>query len=291
MKRSFGEKLFYISNYAFMAVSTILCVAPMLYVVMASLIHPNDYMANGITFPKRFSLYNYKYILSANSRIANSVMISVYVTVVATTLNLLFTYTAAYVISKKYLPGRVGITFFMYFTMLFNGGIVPYYLWMSQLGMVDSLWSIILPGLVSPWNCFLIRNFLITLPDSIEESARIDGASDALILAKIILPLSMPVISTIGLFYAVGHWNEWFGAMIFMNDNSKFPLQLVLRLFLSSNASPVTAEEARLKSLVQAPSEILKMTAIVISVFPILIVYPFVQKYFVKGIIAGSIKG
>ena len=291
MKRTNGEKVFSVINYAFMALSTVLCVAPLLYVLMASFISPDDYMAYGISFPRHISLYNYNYLLGGSSKVARGLVINVYVTAVATAFNLIVTYAAAYVISKKYLPGRVALTFFMYFTMLFGGGLVPYYIWMSNIGMIDSLWSIILPGLVAPWNCFLIRNFLMTLPDSIEESARIDGANDIVILARIILPLSTPVIATIGLFYAVGHWNEWFGAMIFINDPSKFPLQLVLRLFLANNALPVSLSELNLRALVEAPTDILKMTAVVISIVPILVVYPFVQKYFVKGIIAGSIKG
>ena len=274
-----------------MVFSTILCIAPMLYIIMASLISPDEYMAHGISFPRHFSLYNYKFLLGGSSKVAHGLWINIYVTAVATALNLVFTYSTAYVISKRYLLGRVGVTFFMYFTMLFGGGIVPYFLWMKNLGMVDSLWSIIIPGLISPWNCFLIRNYLMTLPDSIEESARIDGANDIAIMARIILPISTPVVATVGLFYAVGHWNEWFGAMIFLNDSNKFPLQLVLRYFLVNKVAPVSAAEIRARALQEAPSDILKMTAIVISIFPVLVVYPFVQKYFVSGIIAGSIKG
>ena len=291
MRLSKGERIFSVFNNAFMAFSTILCAAPMLYIIMASFISPDDYMSYGISFPRHFSLYNYIYLIGGKSKVANGLMINIYVTAVATALNLVFTYVCAYVISKKYLPGRVGITFYMYFTMLFGGGIVPYYLWLKNLGLVNSLWSIILPGLISPWNCFLIRNFLMTLPDSIEESARIDGANDVVILSRIILPLSTPVIATIGLFYAVAHWNEWFGALLFINDPDKFPLQLVLRFFLINRAPPMTPADLRARGLTEAPSDILKMTAIVISILPILCVYPFVQKYFVKGIIAGSIKG
>ena len=291
MRLSKGERIFSVFNNAFMAFSTILCAAPMLYIIMASFISPDDYMSYGISFPRHFSLYNYIYLIGGKSKVANGLMINIYVTAVATALNLVFTYVCAYVISKRYLPGRVGLTFFMYFTMLFGGGIVPYYLWIKSLGLLNSLWSIILPGLISPWNCFLIRNFLMTLPESIEESARIDGANDIVILGKIILPLSTPVLATIGLFIAVNSWNGWFTALIYFNDSSLYPLQLVLRYFLANNVLPVTAEEARLRAMVEAPGDILKMTATVIAIFPILVVYPFVQKYFVKGIIAGSIKG
>lgn len=275
-----------------MTVITLLCAFPLIYVTMASFISTRDYAAYGITFPKHFSLENYVAILSKGSKVMQGFWISVYVTVIATVLNLIFTFITSYGISKKYLPGRVGITFFMYFSMLFSGGIVPYYLLIVRLGMIDSLWSIIVPGLISPWNCFLMRNFLMALPETIEESARIDGANDFVVMARIILPLSMPVVATIGLFYAVGHWNEWFGAMIFINDATKHPLQLVLRNILTINAAVLDPAVAAAKARIDPPpNELLKMTALVVTTVPILVVYPFVQKYFVKGIIAGSIKG
>jgi len=291
MRRSTGEKAFVVFNYAFMVFTTALCIAPMLYVILGSFISPDDYLSYGITFPKHFSLYNYNYLLGGNSKVLRGLIVTIYVTAMSTAISLTGTYITAYVISKKYLPGRVGITFFMYFTMLFSGGIVPTYIWMKSLGFVDNLWVLIIPGFVSAGNTFLIRNFLMTLPESIEESARIDGANDIVILGKIILPLSTPVLATIGLFIAVNSWNGWFTALIYFNDSSLYPLQLVLRYFLANNVLPVTAEEARLRAMVEAPGDILKMTATVIAIFPILVVYPFVQKYFVKGIIAGSIKG
>ena len=291
MRRSTGEKAFVVFNYAFMVFTSALCIAPMLYVILASLISPDDYLSYGITFPKHFSLFNYQFLLGGSSKVLRGLIVTIYVTAMGTAISLTGTYITAYVISKKYLPGRVGITFFMYFTMLFGGGIVPTYVWMSSLGFVDNLWVLIIPGFVSAGNTFLIRNFLMTLPESIEESARIDGANDLVILGRIILPLSTPVLATIGLFIAVGTWNGWFTAMIYFNDSNLYPLQLVLRYFLANNVLPVTAEEARMRDMIEAPSVLLKMTSIVIAIFPILVVYPFVQKYFVKGIIAGSIKG
>ena len=291
MRRSIGEKAFIAFNYVFLSLSTIICVAPMLYILMASFISPNEYLAHGISFPRRFSLYNYIYLLGVKNKVTRGLAINIYITVVATALNVIFTFITAYVISKKYLLGVTKMTFFMYSTVLFSGGLIPFFLWMRFLGFSNSLWVLIVPGLITPGYCLLIRNYLVAIPASLEESAKIDGANDLVIMFQVIMPLSLPVVATIGLFYAVEHWNEWFNAMIFLSDSNKYPLQLVLRYFLVNRVMPVDPEQIRNRALVEVPSDILKMTAIVISMFPILCAYPFVQKYFIKSIIAGSVKG
>jgi len=242
--------------------------------------------------PQGFTLSAYEYIFGTPILI-RSFMITLWVTVAGTFCNLLFTAAAAYGLSKPKVPGYTFFTWLVIIPMLISAGLIPYYILLKDLGLINSLWIFILGGLVTPFNFILMRNFFWSIPEAIEESASIDGASEFTILWKIILPLSKPVLATVGLFYAVGHWNDYFNGLIFINDNTKWPLQVVLRSIIidqnmmNMGAIPQVMDPSK---MVVTPENI-KAAAIIFAIIPIMITYPFLQKYFVKGIMIGSVKG
>ncbi|QAY67034.1 carbohydrate ABC transporter permease [Paenibacillus protaetiae] len=243
-------------------------------------------------FPYHFTLSAYKYIFGTPV-LTRSFMVTVFITVAGTFSNLLFTASAAYGLSKRKVPGYSFFTWIIIIPMLIGAGLIPYYILMKNLGLLDSLWVFIVGGLVSPFNFVLMRNFFWSIPEGLEESASIDGAGELTILWKIILPLSKPVIATVGLFYAVGHWNDYFTGLIFINDNAKWPLQVVLRSIIidqnmmNMGAIPQIMDPSK---IVITPDNI-KAAAIIFAIAPIMVTYPFLQKYFVKGIMIGSVKG
>jgi len=207
---------------------------------------------------------------------------------------LFWTSMGAYVLSKKYLPYRNKLTMFVFITMLFNGGLIPFYLVVKSLGMINTFFALFVPGTIAVWNMIIIRNYFMTIPESLEESAKLDGASDVMIYFRIILPLSKPIIATMIVYLAVGYWNEWYSALIFITNNQRLvTLQLLLRQILSNTTVIMSARGGR--KLVETgalpPSESMKMAAVMVATVPILVVYPFLQKYFTKGILVGSIKG
>ena len=245
-----------------------------------------------LLWPIEPTLDAYTYILGTPT-LLTSFGITVFITVVGTAANLIVTILAAYGLSKRELPGNGLLMGFIVFAMLFGAGIVPTFMVVRQLGMIDQLSALIIPSLVSPFNLILMRNYFWSVPPELEESAKIDGASDLRVLITIVLPLSMPAIATIGLFYAVGHWNEFFGALFYINDNSKWPLQLLLRSIVIENnfqnmGSAGSWGEVRQRLI---NPENIKAATIVFATVPILVVYPFLQKYFVQGVKLGAVKG
>ncbi|WP_051236870.1 carbohydrate ABC transporter permease [Paenibacillus pinihumi] len=242
--------------------------------------------------PQQFTLSAYEYIFSTPI-LTRSFLITVMVTAVGTFFNLMFTAFAAYGLSKPKVPGYTFFTWMIILPMLIGAGLIPYYILLKNIGLIDSLWVLILGGLVSPFNFILMRNFFWSIPEGIEESASIDGASELMTLWKIILPLSKPVLATVGLFYAVGHWNDYFNGLIFINDNTKWPLQVVLRsIIIDQNMMNMGAiPQSMDPSKVVVTPENIKAAAIIFAVLPIMLCYPFLQKYFVKGIMIGSVKG
>jgi len=245
-------------------------------------------------WPKSFTLESYKYIFNTQV-LLKSFGITVFVTVVGTFLNLLFTATGAYGLSKTHVPGHKIMLWLIIIPMLFGAGLIPMYILLKNLGLLNSIWVLILPKLVASFNLILMRNFFWSIPESLEESARIDGASEFRVLWSVILPLSKPVIATVGLFYAVGHWNDFFTGLFFISDNSKWPLQMVLRsIIIDFNMLNMGTQNTNTlndaSKLVVQPENI-KAATIIFAIVPILIVYPFLQKYFVKGIMLGSVKG
>ncbi|SHH57114.1 carbohydrate ABC transporter permease [Clostridium grantii] len=291
-KKSIGEKMFDTSNIILLSFLMIISVYPFLHVLFSSFSDPNRLMQHqGLLFgPLGFTLKGYKLVLQ-NPNIITGYANTIFYLVAGTLINLGMTILGAFVLSRKGVYFNKFFMIMIVITMFFSGGLIPYYLVVKNLGMVNTVWAMLIPGCISTWNLIIMRTSFMAIPKSLEEACRIDGGNDFVILYKIILPLSKPIIAVITLFYAVGHWNEWFNAMIFLRDRSLYPLQLVLREILINNdkatmtqiSSVNPQEENMYRSLIQ-------YTTIVVATVPILFVYPFLQKYFVKGIMIGSLK-
>lgn len=293
IKTSMSERAFDIFNVVFMIALMIVMFYPMWHVLCASFSDAKLFSAHtGILLkPTGFSLTAYKLMLN-NPMILRGYANTIFVLVFGLVLNMVMTSIAAFVLSRKNVFWRKPLTIFVVFTMYFSGGMIPSYLNIVDLGLLDSLWAIIIPGAISTYNMIIMRTAFASVPDSLEESAKLDGASELRIMWQIIIPLSKATMAVICLYYAVTHWNSWFNAMLYINDRNKFPLQLILREILIQNdtSSMVTAMDvgAGDSSFV---SETVKYAVIIVSVVPILCVYPFIQKYFTKGVMIGAVKG
>lgn len=283
--------IFDVSNYVFLALYGLVAVLPFIYIIAGSFASDAELTERAVfLIPRTFTFAAYEYIFSTNI-ILRSVWVSVYVTVVGTIFNLLFTVTMAYPLARKALPGRNIFLNMVIFSMLFGGGMIPGYLVVRELKLLDSLWALIIPGAISAFNLIIVKNFFQNMPPELEEAARIDGCSELGVLWKIVLPLSKPVLATFTLFYAVGHWNSFFSALLYINDPLKWPLQVMLRqivMLSHSAAGDVTSMDP---NFVKPPDQSIKMAVIVIGTVPILLVYPFLQKHFAKGVMLGSVKG
>lgn len=264
---------------------------PFWYVLMYSLSTYNEVLGRGLLLrPYGFTLDGIRTVIMDRyiyTAYGNTLFIVIVGTILSTTSTLMFSYS----LSRNILGSRV-ISFLVYFTMLFSGGMIPIFYIVRMTGLFDSLWALILPSLINPFYVFLVRNFFRDVPDSLRESAYIDGAGEIKIFLRIILPLSLPVFSTIVLFYAVGFWNSFFDALIYIRTEKNFPLQLILRRMITSSSSETLGE--MLSSADTSRSTVtlatLRMAAVVVTIAPILCVYPFIQKYFVKGVMVGAIK-
>jgi putative aldouronate transport system permease protein len=288
-KLTFGQKAGRSLIYILLTLIAVLTLFPFLYVVIVSITPEAEVIRKGIVFfPDEVTFSAYKTVLTGNSGIWQAYQITLFRTIVGTLLNLIFTVLGAYVLSKKALPGRSGLLLFVIFTMLFSGGLIPTYIVVRSLELTNTVWALIVPGLVSVFNLVVAKGFFEQLPVELEESAKVDGAGELKVLLQIILPLSLPSIATIGLFYAVGHWNSYFDAIMYINKTDLMPLQVVLRSILLSAQNQQNQElltEATVSSLA------IQMASIMVSTLPILRVYPFIQKHFTKGVMIGAVKG
>ncbi|WP_205510344.1 carbohydrate ABC transporter permease [Paenibacillus elgii] len=286
-----SEKCFDAGNVVFLTLLMALTVYPILYVAFASVSDAASLMAHkGMLWkPLGFSLEAYASVFN-NPMILKGYGNTLFVVIVGLAFNLSLTAFGAYALSRKSLRYRKPLMLFIVFTMFFSGGLIPFYFTVKGIGLADSLWALIIPHAINTFNLIIMKTSFEAIPDSLEESAKIDGANDFVILFRIMLPLSMPVIAVMMLYYGVSHWNSWFHAMIFLQDRSLYPLQLVLReILLQGEASSmaVGATEGDVAML----SVTLKYATIIVATVPILLVYPFLQKYFVKGALVGAIKG
>ena len=288
-RRSIGDVIGDVIIYALLTVLAIIMVVPFIYVIAASFAPEYEIQTRPLfLIPNNPTVDAYKRILDPNdmgTRVFRSLGISVVVTVVGTIINLFFTTTMAYGLSRNGLIGKGPLLKMVLFTMVFGGGMIPLFLVVRALGMYDTYAALILPGAISAYNMLIVRNFFMDLPAGLEEAASIDGCTDIGIFVKIALPLSLPVLATFGLFYAVGHWNNYFGALLYLNDQNKYPFQLVLRNIVMQSQETQTDPNALI------PEDTMKMAVIVIGTVPILIVYPFLQKHFAAGVMVGAIKG
>lgn len=285
---SIGSKIFQWINGFILLIVALACLLPFVNVIASSFATTEEVMAKSIIlFPATFTLDAYRYVLSTPV-LFRSLVISVLVTVFGTFLSMTLTSFMAYGLSRKYLPGREVLNFLVVFTMLFNGGMIPTFLVVKSLGLYNSYLSLILPVAINAYNLIIMRNFFQGIPDSLEESAMIDGASHFKIFFRIMLPLSLPSIATISLFYAVSYWNSYMNAILYIGDDKKWPAQVILRQIVIVS-SGMQAEDSAVD--IVPPAQTVKMAVIAITTIPMLIVYPFVQKYFVKGALVGSVKG
>jgi putative aldouronate transport system permease protein len=286
MVRNAEDKVFQAFSYVILALVGLAAVVPLLYVLSVSLTPFAVVLKHGgyVLFPKELTFNAYKKLMGT-SAIPRSLLVTIYITVIGTTINLILTTLLAYPLSRKQLPGRNFFLMMVVLTLLFSGGIIPTYLIVKATGLIDSLWALILPTAVSSFNVLIMKSFFEQLPEELFESARIDGAREFRILFQLAVPLSLPVMITVGLFYAVGHWNSFFSAIMYVTDRSLFPLQVVVREILMLSQQPLENAED------QVPTVTMQMAAVVFASAPILIVYPFLQKHFTKGMLLGSIKG
>jgi len=267
---------------------------PFIYVFFASISNPMLLMSyRGILWrPLGFSMRGYQFVFR-NAGILNGFSTTLFIVVVGTACNMFMSLLFAYVLSRRTLMWHSLITGLAVFTMYFSGGMIPSYIVVKSLGLLDSLWSLILPGVISTWNVIILRTSLRSVPYELEESAKLDGAGDFQILVRILIPMIVPTIAAISLFFMVGHWNSWSSALIYIQSPEKFPLQLVLRSILIRNQT----QEAVAGEAMYEPGEdyaariLLQYAVIVVSIIPIVCVYPFLQKYFTKGIMIGALKG
>lgn len=296
-KKSIGEKIFDSGNIVFLIIVACVTVYPMVFILASSLSDYNAILRNDVfLFPKGFTLEGYADVF-ADGAIFKAYYNTLWYTFVGTFINLFFTLTAAYALSRKYYTLRSPITMIIAVTMFFSGGIIPSFLLINWLGLYDTRWAMVLPGAVSVFNLIMAREFLtLNIPDEMAEAAKIDGANDLYIFYKIVLPLCKPIIAVLALFYGVAHWNSFFNAMIYLNNPDYLPLSLYLRRLLVLGTTNFSSDAMMDPSLVNDPAAVLGITqrikyaSIMVTMLPILLSYPFFQKYFAKGVMIGSIK-
>ena len=292
MRESKTDRTFNIFNYVFLTIVALLVIYPLLFVISASISNPQYVVSGEIwLWPKEITLDAYHKVFK-NQDIINGFMNTLKYTVFGTVLNVIMTILAAYPLSRRDLKGRGVIMAFIVFTIFFSGGLIPTYLLIRDLGMLNTFWVMVIPNAVAVWNIIIMRTFFQSIPHELQESAMIDGCGNIRILWNIVLPLSFPVIAVMVLFYSVGHWNSYFQALIYLQDQEKFPLQLILRQILIQGQTNDMIKATSESFLAQQLSvEGLKYAILIVANLPMLMLYPFLQRYFVKGVMIGSLKG
>lgn len=293
-RKSWGEKTFDGSIILLLVLTSLLMLFPFYYMIVISFSSYDDYLRHGVVlWPKQWVLDAYRSIFESRAFV-RSIGSTVFVTVVGTLVDLIMTSSMAYALSRD-IPGRKFFNMMVVFTFLFGGGMIPTYLIIKSTGLIDTYWALIIPGCISAFNLIIIRQFFRGIPNELNDAALIDGASEVKIFVLIVLPLSKPVLAAFSLFYAVGHWNTFFDAILYLNDSTKWTLQVVLRqLVILGNVSDTLHQspEARMAQLdQQTPPETIGMAAVLVATIPILLLYPFLQKHFAKGVMLGSVKG
>ncbi|MEC0259243.1 carbohydrate ABC transporter permease [Paenibacillus lautus] len=293
MPQSRSERIAGVFIYIILSFITLLVLYPLFFVLIASISAPETVMRGEVwLWPKELSFVGYERLF-ANSDLMRGFLNTLLYTTTGTTLNVLMTIAAAYPLSRADFNGRGIFTAIIVFTMFFSGGMIPNYLLVKELGMLDTIWAIIIPSAVSVWNIIIMRTFFqSSIPKEMQEAAFIDGASNMRVLWRIVLPLSGPILAVMVLFYAVGHWNSYFSALIYLSDRANYPMQLFLREILVQGQMQEMvdiSDDSLARSLMDA--EAIKYAAVIVTNLPMLLLYPFLQKYFVKGVMIGAIKG
>ncbi|MCJ8011529.1 carbohydrate ABC transporter permease [Paenibacillus sp. KQZ6P-2] len=287
-----GDRAFDWINYALLAIVLLIVLYPLVFVLSASISNPQAVNSGQMwLLPKDITFLGYEKVFQ-NNEILTGYLNTIMYTILGTSINLVMTILAAYPLSRRDLVGRNVVMALFVVTMFFSGGLIPSYLLVKNLGMLNTVWALIIPGAVSFWNIIIMRTFFQqSIPNEIQEAAAIDGTTDFQLLLKIILPLSMPILAVMTLFYSVGHWNSYFNALIYLTDQNKFPLQLVLRSILVQNTMSEMAGSSTSMTDQVLLTQTIKYSVIVVANLPVLMLYPFLQKYFTKGVMIGAIKG
>jgi len=286
-----GDRVFVGFVYVILAISVLLVAFPVVNLLAVSLSGANPVTSGDVSlWPKQFQWDAYRYVLQGDT-FFRSFRVSVLITIVGTAIGILLAVMAAYPLSKPGLPGRKWIVLLFVFTMMFSGGIVPQYLLMNELGLLNTIWAVILPSVTGVFNLMIVKNYFETLPDEIEEAAKIDGATQLSILFRIMLPLSMPVVATIGLFYAVGFWNDYFNSRMYITDQHLMPLQVYLRTVIFEAQDPTGNFAIDSGGLGNLASQSIVNATVILSMLPMIVLYPFLQKFFLRGMVIGSVKG
>lgn len=287
-----GDKLFGVINSLLLVMILLIVLYPLVFVLSASISNPAAVSRGELwLFPKEITFVGYEKVFQ-NREILTGYGNTILYTVIGTSINLLMTILAAFPLSRTNLPGRNVIMFALVFTMFFSGGLIPSYLVVKKLGLLNSMWALVLPGAVSVYNIIIMRTFFRTsVPYEVQEAAMIDGCTTLQILYRIMLPLSMPIIAVMVLFYSVDHWNSYFSALIYLTDRDKFPLQLILREILIQNQMDKMAGGASALSEQIMYGQAIKYAVVIVANLPVFLLYPFLQRYFVKGMTIGAIKG
>ncbi|SFP65288.1 carbohydrate ABC transporter permease [Salibacterium halotolerans] len=284
-----GGRLFTVVNITLLLLFALLCILPFMHVIAGSFTTSAELAEKKfVIFPTNWSIDAYKYIFSTDT-IFRALLVSIFVTAGGTLWSMLLSVLTGYGMSRKDLPGRRVIMFFIVFTLLFNGGMIPTFLVVQQTGLLNSLLALVIPVSINAFNMIILKTFFQNLPASLEESARMDGCNDFGILFRIVIPCSMPAIATISLFYAVTYWNTYMHAILYLEDASKWPVQVLLRQIVVL-ASGMNYDGSTYMD-VPPPEQSVKMAVIVVATIPVLLVYPFLQKHFAKGALLGSVKG
>ena len=296
MKRKSRDKIiFAVISYTLIALFALACVIPFYLIIVGSFTSEHSILTEGYSFlvtADRFSLAGYDTALKNPMEILRAYGVTIFVTVLGTVLSIFLMTMTGYVLSRKDFPWKNGFSFFFFFTTLFNGGLVPWYLLCSQTFQFNNkLYALIIPGLFSVWNMIIAKSFMKGIPYEMVEAAKVDGAGDFCIYYKIMIPMAKPLIATLGLFTALAYWNDWYNCMLFINDNRFWNLQYTLQNILNSSEALKRIAALTGQQVQQLPSESMKMAMTVIATGPIILLYPFLQKYFVKGLTIGAVKG
>ena len=292
--KSVGKTVFSVCNAILLTTISVICILPIIHVIMSSFSEPEALaLSKGLVlWPRKFSLIGYREVLKSYTVWNGYLHTLIYVSV-QTLLGVLFTSIGAYVLSRKNLKLKNPVMLLITFTMMFNGGLIPNYILMNNLHMLDTMWAIIIPGCITPMNLIIMRTFFLSIPDSLEESAKLDGAGAWTILFRIYYPLSKASLAVIALFLIVAQWNSYFIAMIYLQDRDLWPLQLVLKDLITSQqgAAMLAAGDSASSAATLLLTRVVKYAVIVVGTLPIFCIYPFVQKYFSQGVMIGAIKG
>lgn len=291
MHNTRGGRIFDGFNVILLGIIGITMILPFLYIIAGSFATEAELTTRSFfIWPETFTLDAYKYIFSTGT-FTRSILVSVGITLVGTLICLFFTFTMAYPLSRNNLIGRSLLMNMIVFSMLFSGGMIPTYIVVKSLGLLDSYWSLILPAAINPFNLIIVKTFFQGIPVELEEAAKMDGCSEMGIFLRIILPLSKPVLATFALFYAVTIWNDYFHALLYISDSAKWPVQVLLQQIIILSQGNLADTASQGVEYVAPPAQSLKLAVVVVATLPILIVYPFLQKHFAKGMLLGSVKG